>query len=935
MEMHGKFQEIVEAVASLAEAGQPVDPDALLARFPGEEATIDGVLAAAFTVEMGLRGLRARRTREALTAGTTLGPFVIDQPIGEGGEGRVYRALQRTLGNRVVALKVLDRQALAPGEVASQVERFQREAMLAATVHHPHLAEVYEYGEQGAHLYYAMRYVAGPNLQQVLGRLATDEDARRVRQRALVSNVAQVASALAELHRVGLVHRDVKPANIVLEGGDDVGGHGGRAVLVDFGLALVGPRPAVVAAAAVELRGTRGYVAPEVLAGAPASAQADVWALGATLHDLLTGQAATTNAVGMPNRPPLTIPVRGIDHDLAAIVARALDRDPRHRYADGKACADDLTAWLDNRPVLARRPHLVEGLVKLVRRRPRAAAVAGGMLVGTAAAAVYVALLGGRALAAASDARQAVESGRLAELAGAMDDLRESPVAGLFMDGDLAAIAATFDGMPRDPLVGAARLAADGRHDQAIECAWLGLYCRKTGHPDLLRDYLAQEASGPAGTRRTAAVHGLMEFARGSPDADPSDVLWSSPMRSALAAVLRGDDASPGEECDAVSALSGVGTLDDVPEILSWGTDAERSPEESRLAVQASAELVSRAAGRGLEPTAGADLLTVIAEAARRSPGGPPTVHEPFAASDWWLLLESAVLGLRDSAAGPIDLEVVVNVAEVQSDPEQWLLLRALAGDRGVAGDLLTLPATRLDYVAVMRGRACEALGDAAVAEQVREVLSRVAEAGAGGVALEDRFDQARAHQRALRERTDLQPRHVTGVDRGDVQRLAVESRADLLQSGEIAAWDLSREVIGVAGIAGAVTGRDVQFFTAQVGIAPSLTHWRLRSTLGSELEVVFELPAELANRPLTVTVQHLVASVNAAPGRGMARVAFVLDGRPSSKVLEVVEHAWVDHTFGIAVQDLAAGEHRLTLRALPGGGSTYWVRRVAMTATR
>ena len=171
-----------------------------------------------------------------LRQGDRVGDFLVESFIARGGMGEVYRARQVSLDGRLVALKVI-----AASEVSDRDRaRFEREARVAASVHHCNLVEVYGYGnepEQGM-LFYAMRLVEGPTMKQML------EEAVRAgaapagdMRRAIVARFREVTSALAALHERGLIHRDVKPSNIVLEGSTDGPALEQPAVLVDFGLA--------------------------------------------------------------------------------------------------------------------------------------------------------------------------------------------------------------------------------------------------------------------------------------------------------------------------------------------------------------------------------------------------------------------------------------------------------------------------------------------------------------------------------------------------------------------------------------------------------------------------------------------------------------------------------------------------------------------------
>jgi hypothetical protein len=261
-----------------------------------------------------------------LTTDTVLAGYRILEPIGRGGMGVVYRAQDVAL-DRLVALKVL-----APGLVGQEEfrRRFLREMRLAASIEHPNILPIYRAGEDHDLLYLAMRYVDAKDLREVLRRAPLEP-------RRAVWIVRQIAEALDAAHARGLVHRDVKPANILLT----APGTGGRehAYLVDFGVA----RPTAVDSSITSgdmIVGTIAYAAPEQLTGGPVDARTDGYALGCVLHECLTGRppftADTNQALIFAHlqAPPPSVSAARPDLDPAidAVVARALAKDPAARF---------------------------------------------------------------------------------------------------------------------------------------------------------------------------------------------------------------------------------------------------------------------------------------------------------------------------------------------------------------------------------------------------------------------------------------------------------------------------------------------------------------------------------------------------------------------------------------------------------------------------
>ncbi|HEY0993687.1 MAG TPA: serine/threonine-protein kinase, partial [Kofleriaceae bacterium] len=265
--------------------------------------------------------------------------FVIGDELGRGGMGRVVAAVDTMLG-REVAIK----QALGDDVDGA---RFEREARITAQLEHASIVPVHDAGrDDRGRPYYVMRRIAGEPLAQ---RIAGARDAKA--RLALVPRFAIAVDAAAFAHARGIIHCDIKPWNILL-------GAYGETQLIDWGLArrLDEPDDARDRAA-----GTPGYIAPEQARGETVDARADVYALGATLLDVLTG------AVGQGrSSPPRLAPE--IPTELVAIVGKALAPAAADRYRDAGELAADLHAFLDGRIVAAHRYTAVERALRFVRR---------------------------------------------------------------------------------------------------------------------------------------------------------------------------------------------------------------------------------------------------------------------------------------------------------------------------------------------------------------------------------------------------------------------------------------------------------------------------------------------------------------------------------------------------------------------------------------
>lgn len=294
--------------------------------------------------------------------------------LGAGGMGHVFRAIDRTL-RRPVALKFL-RSSGAGG-----VARFLREARAQAAVEHDNVCRVYEVGEIDGHPYIAMQLIEGQPLDQ-----ATEGSSRE----AIVALVIRAARALHAAHRTGLIHRDVKPANMLVTRAED---GTMQPVLVDFGLAReLGAEGAM---ATTTISGTPAYMAPEQARGEPVDRRADVYALGAVLYELLVGYppirapnlALALREVVESAPVPLRHIDRSIPRELEIIVSSCLEKDPARRYPTARELADDLQRFLDGEPITARGIPWWRSLARAIARRRLLAAMLAVVVVALGAAA--------------------------------------------------------------------------------------------------------------------------------------------------------------------------------------------------------------------------------------------------------------------------------------------------------------------------------------------------------------------------------------------------------------------------------------------------------------------------------------------------------------------------------------------------------------------
>jgi eukaryotic-like serine/threonine-protein kinase len=332
--------------------------------------------------------------------------FQIIRELGRGGMGIVYEAVQTSLGRRV-ALKVLqDRVALDP----RRLRRFQVEAQAAASLRHPHIVPVFATGSEEGIAYYAMQYIEGRDLARIIGDLRRDDSSEASwldgqmsaphkpifdQSKSFESDVArlalQAATALDHAHANDVLHRDIKPSNLLIDEEGDLW-------ITDFGLARIsGVLDLTQTGDAV---GTPQYMSPEQALGrrTPLDGRTDVYSLGATLYEVLTLATPFSgdNRIELLRQITQDEPIAPrkinprIPAELETIVLKAMAKLPADRYATAADLADDLSRFLDDRPIRARRPSVLNRAGKWMRRHRKlmtGVALMGLFLVATLGAA--------------------------------------------------------------------------------------------------------------------------------------------------------------------------------------------------------------------------------------------------------------------------------------------------------------------------------------------------------------------------------------------------------------------------------------------------------------------------------------------------------------------------------------------------------------------
>jgi serine/threonine protein kinase len=439
---------LVEELTNKIQAGELIDPEAYARQYPEYAESIRQFLPA-LEVLADLGRSTARGAARGRSAGLesadelgVLGDYRILRELGRGGMGVVYEAEQVSLGRRV-ALKVLPfAAALDP----RQLQRFKVEAQAAALLHHTHIVPVFAVGvEHGVH-YYAMQFIEGRTLAEVIRELrrlhglakdeerpaadrvstelaealasgqvapagprsegpvspspappppATDSASRpplltsgssisgRAFFQATTRLGIQAAAALEYAHSLGVVHRDIKPGNLLLD-------TRGNLWVTDFGLAQVQAEAGLTLTLTGDVLGTLRYMSPEQALGRRALVdhRSDIYSLGVTLYELLTLRPAVGGSdrqeilrrIAFEETPGLRRHNPAVPRELETIVLKAMAKEPEGRYATAQELADDLTRFLEHRPIKARRPSLLERAGKWALRHTGAVATAVGIL---------------------------------------------------------------------------------------------------------------------------------------------------------------------------------------------------------------------------------------------------------------------------------------------------------------------------------------------------------------------------------------------------------------------------------------------------------------------------------------------------------------------------------------------------------------------------
>jgi uncharacterized protein (DUF2267 family)/predicted Ser/Thr protein kinase len=413
-----RVDEAIAEYMAACEAGSPPDRAAFLARHPDLAESLQAFLADHDHIRQATAPAASPDDTKTLPPGGAAAPaaaspllgsikyfgdYELLDEIARGGMGVVYRARQVSL-NRVVAVKLILAGEFAGG---NDVRRFRAEAEAAANLDHPYILPIYEVGEHAGQQYFSMKLVSGGSLSQHLAQ------SPRPAIRGLVEVMGKVARAVHYAHQSGILHRDLKPGNILLDAD-------GTPYVTDFGLAKKVDAPSELTQSGA-LVGTPSYMPPEQARGEKrVTTAADVYSLGAILYEMLTGRPPFRSATVLDTvlqvidrepDPPRAVNLAA-DRDLSVIALKCLNKDTVRRYPSAAALADDLDRWANGEPILARPVGRLERGWRWCRRNPVVAALSaavGLLLLGTLAGAVFAAVYFNRLAGNERAARESAE----------------------------------------------------------------------------------------------------------------------------------------------------------------------------------------------------------------------------------------------------------------------------------------------------------------------------------------------------------------------------------------------------------------------------------------------------------------------------------------------------------------------------------------------
>ncbi|MFN3193266.1 MAG: serine/threonine-protein kinase [Aureliella sp.] len=369
-------------------AGFLVEPSEYRSRFPG--VNLDDSLFSQGESDTRVDAKAQPQQLTALPLPYAFGNYVLQDLLGRGGMGSVYIA-EQPAAKRRVAIKIAEVESLSPHSRQLMCARFEQEAHAAAAVVHDHIVPIYDVGVFDGKPFIAMQMVEGGDL----GKRSKEEP---ISPKNAAQYLKGIAAGVAEAHKAGMLHRDIKPQNILIDNSTN------RAMLTDFGLARYTEDDSGMTQAG-QLLGTPSFMPPEQIRdSSKIDARADVYSLGATLYQLVTGKAPfKASDIHETLRQVLNVDATSprelnseVDRDLETICLKCLEKEPDLRYPSADELAEDLNRYVDGRPINARPAGPIRKLAKWCRRNP-ALAFAQGAAVAGLLLTVAVSLIGWRA----------------------------------------------------------------------------------------------------------------------------------------------------------------------------------------------------------------------------------------------------------------------------------------------------------------------------------------------------------------------------------------------------------------------------------------------------------------------------------------------------------------------------------------------------------
>lgn len=367
---------ILESCLFALEHGERLSPEELIEAHPDLAEPLGKCLTTLMTLHAAVHGEAAPTEADMPEPGVRLGDFILEEQIGRGGMGVVYRAKQISL-DRLVAIKLLaNSHLLSP----TQLQRFNLESRAAAQLRHDNIVPVIAVGQEKNIHYFAMQLINGCSLEKVDYRTWSQNGCRAAMEMAI-----DLSDALAHAHACGVIHRDLKPSNLLLDAQ-------GKVWIGDFGLAMCKGDTRLTMSG--DLVGTMNYMSPEQSQSKPVDERTDIYSLGVTLYELVTGKAAFPGG----NRADVFRAIENDDpiaprklntqcpYDLETILLKAMAKGRDERYASAGAMRDDLQRVLDGKPIEGRRPAIWQRVWRKVQRHRALVTVAAVGLLATCSA---------------------------------------------------------------------------------------------------------------------------------------------------------------------------------------------------------------------------------------------------------------------------------------------------------------------------------------------------------------------------------------------------------------------------------------------------------------------------------------------------------------------------------------------------------------------